>query len=96
MRALLQRVSRAEVREADDVLGSIGEGLVVLLGVGAHDAPPTADALARKVVDLRMFADEAGKTHRRSRRHQSHCVRRRPHARHLASARVCVSNPMIH
>ena len=64
MRALLQRVSRAEVREADDVLGSIGEGLVVLLGVGAHDAPPTADALARKVVDLRMFADEAGKTNR--------------------------------
>ena len=64
MRALLQRVSRAEVREADDVLGSIGEGLVVLLGVGAHDAPPTADALARKVVDLRMFADEAGRTNR--------------------------------
>jgi D-tyrosyl-tRNA(Tyr) deacylase len=64
MRALLQRVSRAEVRDADKVLGSIAEGLVVFVGVGADDLPPTADGLARKVVDLRMFEDEAGKTNR--------------------------------
>ena len=64
MRALLQRVSRAEVREADTVLGSILEGLVVFLGVGVHDEPATADALAGRIVELRIFADEAGKTNR--------------------------------
>ncbi len=64
MRALLQRVSRAEVRVDDEVVGRIGPGLVVLLGVGPDDDPVVTDGLARKVVELRIFADEAGRTNR--------------------------------
>ena len=64
MRALLQRVSRAEVRVADEVVGQISLGLVVLLGVGRDDDEATADKLARRVSELRMFDDEAGKTNR--------------------------------
>ena len=64
MRALLQRVSRAEVRVADEVVGQISLGLVVLLGVGRDDDAVTADKLARRVTELRMFDDEAGKTNR--------------------------------
>lgn len=64
MRALLQRVSRAEVRVDDEVVGRIGPGLVVLLGVGPDDDAAVTDGLARKVVELRIFADEAGRTNR--------------------------------
>lgn len=64
MRALLQRVSRAEVRVADETVGQISFGLVVLLGVAPDDDEETADRLARKVVALRIFDDEAGKTNR--------------------------------
>lgn len=62
MRALLQRVSRAEVRVESDVLGSIGGGLVVLLGVGQTDDSFVTATLARKVAELRIFADPAGLT----------------------------------
>ena len=62
MRALLQRVSRAEVRVADEVVGSIKRGLVVLLGVGPDDDEATADALASRVVGLRIFDDADGRT----------------------------------
>jgi D-tyrosyl-tRNA(Tyr) deacylase len=64
MRALLQRVSRAEVRVGDDVLGSIGRGLLVFVGVGLGDDEATAAALGRRVAELRIFADEAGRTNR--------------------------------
>jgi D-tyrosyl-tRNA(Tyr) deacylase len=64
MRALLQRVSRAEVRVDDESIGSIGPGLVVLLGVGPGDDDAVAEALARKVAELRIFADDAGRTNR--------------------------------
>jgi D-aminoacyl-tRNA deacylase len=64
VRAILQRVTRAEVRVDGEVLGSIGEGLVVLLGVGPDDDDATADGLARKVAELRIFADEDGRTNR--------------------------------
>ena len=64
MRAVLQRVSRAEVRVADEVVGEISLGLVILLGVGKDDDEATADKLARRVTELRMFDDEAGKTNR--------------------------------
>jgi D-tyrosyl-tRNA(Tyr) deacylase len=64
MRALLQRVSRAEVRVEGDAIASIGHGLVVLLGVGRTDAGATADALARRTVELRIFEDEDGRTNR--------------------------------
>lgn len=64
MRALLQRVERAEVRVGGDVIGRIGRGLVVLLGVGRRDDPAVASSLARRVVELRIFADDAGRTNR--------------------------------
>ena len=64
MRALLQRVARAEVRVAADVVGAIGRGLVVLLGVGLADNEATADAMAQRIAGLRIFEDEAGRTNR--------------------------------
>jgi D-tyrosyl-tRNA(Tyr) deacylase len=64
MRALLQRVSRAEVRVDGAVVGSIGEGLLILLGVGHGDDEATADALARRVCELRIFRDDEGRTNR--------------------------------
>jgi len=62
VRLLLQRVTRAEVRVAGNVTGSIGAGLVVLVGVGHDDSEAVADAMASKAVDLRIFRDEEGKT----------------------------------
>ena len=64
MRVLLQRVTRAEVRADDEPVGRIGRGLVVLLGVGPDDDDATADELARRVAELRIFADAAGRTNR--------------------------------
>jgi D-tyrosyl-tRNA(Tyr) deacylase len=65
VRALLQRVTRAEVRvEGEPTLGRIGPGLVVLVGVGPGDDEAVADGLARKVAELRIFRDEDGRTNR--------------------------------
>ena len=62
MRALLQRVTRAEVRIAGESVGSIGRGLVVLLGVAPDDDEFVAAALAAKIAALRIFADAEGLT----------------------------------
>lgn len=62
MRALIQRVSRGRVLVAGDTLGAIAQGYVVLLGVGQRDLPEDADWLADRIVDLRLFADEHGKS----------------------------------
>ena len=62
MRALLQRVSRAEVRVADERVGAISRGLLVLLGVAPGDDEATADALARRIVELRIHEDADGRT----------------------------------
>ncbi len=62
MRALLQRVSRAEVRVDGAAVGAIDRGLLVLLGVAPDDDEAVARQLAAKVVALRIFADEAGLT----------------------------------
>jgi D-tyrosyl-tRNA(Tyr) deacylase len=64
VRALLQRVSRASVRVEDESIAAIGAGLVILLGVGHADDEATTDALARRVTELRIFADEEGRTNR--------------------------------
>ena len=61
MRALLQRVSRASVTVENEVVGEIGEGLLVLLGIGLEDTEATVKALADKIVQLRIFPDEQGK-----------------------------------
>ena len=64
MRALLQRTTGAEVRVDGEVVGAIGAGLVVLLGVGPDDDDATADDLARKSAELRIFRDADGRTDR--------------------------------
>jgi D-tyrosyl-tRNA(Tyr) deacylase len=61
MRAVVQRVSRAQVSIDGEIAGKIGAGLVVLLGVGTGDAESDADYLADKITGLRIFGDEAGK-----------------------------------
>lgn len=62
MRALLQRVSRAEVRVGGAEVGSCGAGLLILLGVAESDTPAEAELLWNKIRDLRIFQDEADKT----------------------------------
>jgi D-tyrosyl-tRNA(Tyr) deacylase len=64
MRALLQRVRRAEVRTDGEVVGRIGPGLLILLGVGQEDDERSADALAAKTAKLRVFADDARRMNR--------------------------------
>lgn len=64
MRALLQRATRAAVRVDDETIGAIGTGLVVFLGVGRDDDERVAEALARRVCELRVFADSDGRTNR--------------------------------
>jgi D-tyrosyl-tRNA(Tyr) deacylase len=64
MRLLLQRVRRAAVRIGDDQVAGIGPGLLVLIGVGHADDAAVATAMARRTVDLRIFADDAGLTNR--------------------------------
>ncbi|MGI9147109.1 MAG: D-aminoacyl-tRNA deacylase [Chloroflexota bacterium] len=62
MRALLQRVSQAAVTVDGRTVGRIGRGWLVLLGVAHADTLATAGTLAEKVVGLRCFEDQAGKT----------------------------------
>lgn len=64
MRALLQRVSQASVEVAGEVVGEISTGLLVLFAAGRQETAEDLDYLARKVVNLRIFADEAGKMNR--------------------------------
>lgn len=64
MRAVVQRVSRASVKVDDDIVGEIERGLTVLVGVGDGDTAADADALADKLVGLRIFADDDGKMNR--------------------------------
>jgi D-aminoacyl-tRNA deacylase len=61
MRAVVQRVSRAQVRFGNEVAGDIGPGSLVLLGVGNQDTYADADYLADKIADMRIFEDEHGK-----------------------------------
>jgi len=61
MRAVVQRVSRGEVRVDGAAVGAVGRGLVVLLGVARGDEEADAAALAGKVAALRVFEDAAGK-----------------------------------
>jgi D-tyrosyl-tRNA(Tyr) deacylase len=64
MRAVVQRVSEARVSVGGEVRGSIGAGLLVLLGVGEGDTEADADYVARKVAELRVFEDDEGKMNR--------------------------------
>lgn len=61
MRAVIQRVSRAQVSIGEEVVGKIGPGLLVLLGIRKTDTQADADYLAGKILGLRIFEDENGK-----------------------------------
>lgn len=60
MLALLQRVSEASVTIDGEVVGSIGQGLLVLLGIEAVDAQEDVDWLVGKITKMRIFSDDAG------------------------------------
>jgi D-tyrosyl-tRNA(Tyr) deacylase len=64
VRAVVQRVSRAQVSVGEEVVGKIDAGLLVLLGVSKDDSSVDAEYLATKVVGLRIFEDENGKMNR--------------------------------
>jgi D-tyrosyl-tRNA(Tyr) deacylase len=64
MRAVVQRVSRAKVTVNGWTAGEIGQGLLVLLGVGQQDTEADAAYLAEKIAGLRIFEDEEGKMNR--------------------------------
>jgi D-aminoacyl-tRNA deacylase len=64
MRAVIQRVSQARVSVADEVVGEIGPGLLVLLGIRNGDTADDGHWLADKIVSLRIFEDDAGKLNR--------------------------------
>jgi D-tyrosyl-tRNA(Tyr) deacylase len=62
VRAVVQRVARARVLVDDDALGEIGRGLAILLGVGPDDDEAMARAMVDKIVGMRIFEDQHGKT----------------------------------
>jgi D-tyrosyl-tRNA(Tyr) deacylase len=62
MRLLIQRVSHASVTVKEQIISKIGNGLLVLLGVGHGDGEEQAAFLAEKTANLRIFEDEQGKT----------------------------------
>ena len=61
MRAVVQRVAKAHVSVAGEIVGEIERGFLVLLGVSATDSRTDAESLAAKIVSLRVFEDEHGK-----------------------------------
>jgi len=61
VKALVQRVTQASVSVGGEVVGSIAQGLVILLGVADGDTEKDADYLAQKTTNLRIFSDEEGK-----------------------------------
>ncbi|MBQ9112337.1 MAG: D-tyrosyl-tRNA(Tyr) deacylase [Clostridia bacterium] len=64
MIAVIQRVSEASVTVDGETVGRCGEGLCVLLGVAKGDTREDADALSHKILNLRIFTDDAGKMNR--------------------------------
>lgn len=64
MRALIQRTTHSSVTVDGTIVGQIGPGLTVLLGIAPGDGPPQVAWLARKVANLRIFADEQGRMNR--------------------------------
>ena len=62
MKLVIQRVTEASVEVEGRIIGAIGKGFLVLIGVGAEDTEETADFYIRKLLGLRIFEDENGKT----------------------------------
>jgi D-tyrosyl-tRNA(Tyr) deacylase len=61
MRIVIQRVSRAEVRVREEVVGRIGRGLLLLVGIEKGDSTDDLDGVSDKVLHMRIFEDNAGK-----------------------------------
>lgn len=61
MRILLQRVREAQVDVEGETVGRIGRGLLLLVGIGAEDAPAILEPMAQKIANLRIFGDAEGK-----------------------------------
>jgi len=64
LRAVVQRVARASVTVDDEIVGRIGEGLLVFAGVTKDDGPADIEYIASKICDLRVFTDEQGRMNR--------------------------------
>ena len=64
MRIVVQRVREARVEIAGETVGRIGQGLLLLVGIAEGDTMAEVELLAKKVAQLRIFADEAGKMNR--------------------------------
>jgi D-tyrosyl-tRNA(Tyr) deacylase len=64
MRLVVQRVTRASVHAGDEMLGEIGPGAVILAGIGRTDTSEIVERVADKVLALRYFRDDAGRTNR--------------------------------
>ena len=62
MKFVIQRVTKANVSVDDEIIGKIDQGYVVLIGVSDEDTKQTADKMLKKMLGLRIFADENGKT----------------------------------
>ena len=62
MRLLVQRVNHASVKVDGEVIGNIGKGFLVLVGIGQNDTREIADKYMKKMLGLRIFEDENGKT----------------------------------
>lgn len=62
MKFVIQRVLESKVTIDGETVGSIGRGLMVLIGIGRDDTKETADKFVRKMIGLRIFEDEEGKT----------------------------------
>jgi D-aminoacyl-tRNA deacylase len=67
MKAVIQRVKKSSVAVDNQIIGEIGQGVLVLLGVAQNDEISDADFLADKIADLRIFKDENGK--------MNHCLK---------------------
>lgn len=61
MKVVLQRVSRGKVTSHNEVFGEIDKGLFLLIGIGKDDTEDVADKLVKKIVDMRVMADDEGK-----------------------------------
>lgn len=62
MKLVIQRVTEASVEVDGEIIGQIGKGFLILIGVGGHDTKEIADQYVKKLLGLRIFEDEQGKT----------------------------------
>ena len=61
MKAVIQRVFKGSVTVDGEQLAAIDQGYVILLGIGKDDTPATAETMVKKIANLRVFSDDAGK-----------------------------------